>query len=84
LLLYVSSAKGPIVGLRVTPSTTLRKLLEEIGKDHFYLMHLSWGGKRTKSLWTFASENNLIGLDLYGPVNVNQKWQDLPDAKKSG
>jgi hypothetical protein len=46
----------------------LEDLLLEKNKDHFYIMHLSYGkdedGKKKIELWDFSTKKNLIGLDL--------------------
>jgi predicted nuclease of predicted toxin-antitoxin system len=40
----------------------LRKLLSQIGRNYFYLMHLSYDGEDRAELWDYAYRNNLIGL----------------------
>ncbi|MEM2506001.1 MAG: hypothetical protein QXF61_03020 [Nitrososphaeria archaeon] len=46
----------------------LKDLLNSKGKNHFYIVHLSYNGKNREKLWNFAKENSLIGLDLPGIV----------------
>jgi len=63
----------------------LKDLLSELDRDYFYLMHLSYGNAPSrKPLWEFACDNKLIGLDKYYPVDINRKWQEVPERKKNG
>jgi len=61
---------------------TIRELLRKIGKEYFYLMHLSWEGRDRERLWNFAVKKRVIGLDLYSPVNVNRRWDQFPERQK--
>jgi hypothetical protein len=58
----------------------IKDLLFAEGKDHFYIMHLSYNGKR-RELWDFAKENNLIGLDV--PEIVTNDWLKIRQLAKS-
>lgn len=62
----------------------LKDLLSKIGRNHFYLMHLSWneGKARRETLWKYALREGLIGLDYYNP-NINRKWSEVPEHKKN-
>jgi len=47
-------------------------MLSEKGKNYFYIMHLSYNGRKREDLWRYAKENNLIGLDA--PGIVKEDW----------
>ncbi len=59
----------------------LRQLLDAIGQDSFYLMHLSWAGRERARLWQFAKRKSLIGIDSNNP-DISQKWPKVPRWKK--
>ncbi len=59
----------------------LKSLLDENKKDHFYIMHLSYGGRDKKRLWDYAKENKIIGLDH--PDVFKQSWIDTPESIKN-
>jgi hypothetical protein len=40
----------------------LISLLNQKGKNYFYIMHLSYGGAEREPLWKCAIEHNIIGL----------------------
>ena len=40
----------------------LISLLNQKGKNHFYIMHLSYDGAEREPLWEYARENNIIGI----------------------
>lgn len=50
----------------------LETLLSENKKDYFYIMHLSYNGRKKKELWNYAKEENLVGLDY--PSVVKDDW----------
>jgi hypothetical protein len=57
-------------------------LLSSKGKDYFYIMHLSYNGKRREDLWNYAKAHDIIGLDV--PNIVKGDWLDVQEtAKKS-
>lgn len=58
----------------------VKDLLLAKGKAHFYVMHLSYNGKRRRDLWDFAKENNLIGLDV--PEIVTADWLKIRQSAK--
>jgi len=60
----------------------IRELLRKIGKEYFYLMHLSWEGRDRERLWDFAVKKKVIGLDHYRRVNVNRRWDQFPEKQK--
>lgn len=51
-------------------------------KDHFYVMHLSYGvnKRERKRLWNYAKDNDLIGLDL--PNIVKRNWTTLSELER--
>ena len=53
---------------------TFGELLASEHKDHFYMMHLSYGSDKTqrKRLWKYAIANNTIGLDWH---TIKRKWE---------
>jgi hypothetical protein len=55
-------------------------LLTNKGIDYFYIMHLSYNGTNKSNLWNYASENNLIGLDVPGIVRAN--WLTVRENAK--
>jgi hypothetical protein len=61
---------------------TLGDLLSSENKDYFYIMHLSYGMNKSqrKRLWKYATDNNMIGLDL--PDIVDQDWANLSDSER--
>ncbi len=59
------------------PSMTLGRLIGNLGKDHFYLMHLSYGyDDKTdrQPLWNFAKNHKLIGLSKRG---IDRPWPEI-------
>jgi hypothetical protein len=58
----------------------LGKLLPRIGRNYFYLMHLSYGGEDRAELWDYAYRNNLIGLDYEG---VDEDWLTIPESNRN-
>ncbi len=59
---------------------SVRGILQQTHKDHFYLMHLSYGEKASRqNLWNFAKQHSLIGLSFRG---IDRKWEELPNAKR--
>ncbi len=68
-------------------SMSIRKILERLGKDHFYLMELRYGGDPSelshKALWEFAKEKNLVGIDHPHDPDVNRDWADFPSHLKA-
>jgi len=40
----------------------LISLLNQKGKNHFYIMHLSYNGAEREPLWKYAREHNIIGI----------------------
>ncbi|MEM2129050.1 MAG: hypothetical protein QXZ70_00475 [Candidatus Bathyarchaeia archaeon] len=46
----------------------LDEFLFKTSKDYFYIMHLSYNGRKKPRLWNFAKEKKLIGLDAPGIV----------------
>lgn len=61
---------------------TLGDLISSEHKDHFYLMHLSYGSDKSerKRLWKYAADRNMIGLDL--PDVVKRDWVTLSESEK--
>ena len=61
---------------------TFGELLASEHKDHFYLMHLSYGldKKERERLWKYATEGNMIGLDL--PDIVKRDWVTLSESER--
>jgi hypothetical protein len=61
---------------------TFGKLLLSEKKDHFYIMHLSYGRDKTqrKRLWEYAVDKNIIGLDL--PDEVRNDWLLLSELER--
>ena len=57
-------------------------LLSSEKRDYFYIMHLSYGNdeKERKRLWNYATENNIIGLDL--PDKVKKDWVTLSELER--
>jgi hypothetical protein len=53
----------------------LDELLSALGKDYFYIMHLSYGGSEKKRLWDYAVDKQVIGLDL--PRDVTDNWSKI-------
>ena len=49
----------------------LSNVLSNKGKDYFYIMHLSYNGRKREKLWNYAKDNDLIGLDAPGIVKEN-------------
>ena len=65
-----SEASHAVIGRRkkrkVLPASTLKQTLNQLGRDHFYLMHLSYGQSDRadrRPLWEFARKHRLIGMD---------------------
>jgi hypothetical protein len=56
-------------------------LLAAEGKDHFYVMHLSYSRDKThkKRLWEYASEKNRIGLNC---DTVTENWATLSESER--
>ena len=62
-------------------SKSIQRLLRQIGRDHFYLMHASYGRRASRQgLWDFAKQNSLIGLDFGG---IDQRWDQVSNVKRS-
>jgi hypothetical protein len=58
----------------------LEDILARLGRDHFYLMHLSYNSKPSREpLWRYASEKSRIGLDMGG---IDKNWFDIPEPKR--
>lgn len=59
----------------------INELLRETGKDHFYLMHLSYRKhpEERADLWAFAKEEQLIGM---GHKKIKDRWDRISDRKK--
>lgn len=49
-------------------------------KNYFYIMHLSYNGRKRKELWNYAKEKNLIGLDY--PSVVYDDWNKVRNIVK--
>lgn len=49
------------------------------GKEHFYIMHLSYDGDERDTLWDYARKNNVIGLSHR---EVNDDWEKIRDKIK--
>jgi hypothetical protein len=62
---------------------TFGELLASEHKDHFYMMHLSYGSDKTqrKRLWEYAIHNNTIGLDW---ETVRRDWDTLSESERQG
>jgi hypothetical protein len=60
---------------------TFGEILASEHKDHFYIMHLSYGSNKThrERLWNYAVSNNLIGLDWY---EATRDWVTLTEAEQ--
>jgi len=59
---------------------TLEDLLNEMGKDYFYIMHLSYGDYgRKKECWDYAYKHSRIGLDY---DIVKGDWAKIRDKVK--
>jgi hypothetical protein len=58
----------------------IKNILLAKRKDYFYIMHLSYNGKRRIELWDFAKENNVIGLDV--PEIVTDDWLKIRQSVK--
>jgi HKD family nuclease len=63
----------PIASFR-TGISTLGDLLDELNKDYFFMMHLSYRGKEKERLWKFAVQNEVIGLQR---KFVNENWAKI-------
>jgi hypothetical protein len=67
-------------------NSTFGDLLVSENKNHFYIMHLSYGPdlKERERLWRFALKRNIIGLDL--PKIVTKDWINVSQSirKKAG
>lgn len=49
------------------------------GRDHFWVMHLTYDGDNGEVLWEYAKQRGKIGLDLWA---FNMSWNDqTPDEK---
>ena len=57
-------------------------MLVEENKDHFFLMHLSYGRDKPqrKRLWEYALKNHVIGLDQ---KTVTENWTTLNKSKRN-
>ena len=57
---------------------TLREILDQIRKSHFYLMYLRYGNDHSESshrdLWEFSRRNDVIGLSHH---LVKTHWRDV-------
>jgi hypothetical protein len=60
-------------------SVKLAEFLSELGKNHFYIMHLSYAGEDKERLWVYGQENDLIGLDH---ELVTDYWLRIKDRVK--
>jgi len=60
---------------------TFGELLASEHKDHFYMMHLSYGKDKTqrKRLWEYAINNRTIGLDW---DTVRRNWITLSEIER--
>jgi len=55
---------GARIGMTVEQYDSIRFETLLLGKNHFYLMHLSYGyNYKREELWNFAREKGIIGLD---------------------
>ena len=61
---------------------TFGELLASEHRDRFYIMHLSYGMDlvERERLWEFATDRNMIGLDL--PNIVRRNWTTLSRAER--
>jgi hypothetical protein len=57
----------------------LDQLLTSLGKDHFYIMHLSYGGFEKERLWSYAVKNRVIGLDNSA---VTDSWTKIRESAR--
>lgn len=58
----------------------LDEMLSQKGTNYFYIMHLSYDGQNRESLWNYAKENNVIGLDY--PDVVREEWNRVRQSVK--
>ena len=60
---------------------TFGELLASEHRDHFYLMHLSYGTDKNerRRLWEYATTHNIIGLDW---ETVRRDWVTLSDTER--
>jgi len=58
-----------------------KSLLDEKGKDHFYIMHLTYGGYCKEWLWNYAKENNIIGMSHRDVFKYD--WKKAPEPVKN-
>jgi hypothetical protein len=59
---------------------TLRELLSELNRSHFYIMHLSYEGEDRERLWNHARKNNIVGLSN---SYVSGYWLDVEKWARS-
>jgi hypothetical protein len=66
----------------IVDGKTLGDLLSSEHKDHFYIMHLSYGSDKNERerLWKYATDKNMIGLDL--PDVVTKDWVTLSESER--
>ena len=50
-----------------------------LGRDHFWVMHLTYDGDKGEELWQYAQQFGMIGLDLQV---FNRSWNDQTPAEK--
>ena len=48
--------------------------------EYFYIMHLSYNGRKKRELWNYAKNENLIGLDY--PKIVTDDWVKIRESVK--
>ena len=60
---------------------TFGELLASENRDHFYLMHLSYGRymDQRRRLWELATSDNVIGLDCR---SVRRNWATLSEPER--
>jgi len=60
---------------------TFGELLSSEHKDHFYIMHLSYGPDKIQRgrLWKYATVKNTIGLDHHA---VKKDWLTFSESER--
>lgn len=59
----------------------LISLLSQKGKNHIYIMHLSYDGAEREPLWNYAREHNIIGISHREVWDYD--WTKAPESVKN-
>lgn len=55
------------------------QLLSDMGKEYFYIMHLSYKGRERRRLWQYAQRDKVVGLSHRA---VNDNWVGVRELVK--